>query len=471
MENSRLINENPLGTKPVGTLLRKYAIPSIVAMQVGALYNIVDQFFIGHKVGELGNAATNVAFPLTTSCVAIALLLGIGSAAAFNLSMGEGKKDKAVYYAGNSVTMLFLMGTVLGIITQIFLTPLLRFFGSPDNVLDYARTYTRITSIGFPFLILSNGCGHLIRADGSPKYAMICNLSGAIINTILDPIFMFGLNMDMAGAALATVIGQVVAFLMAVFYMRRFKTVKILRKHLIPHWEYTGRIFGLGAAPAFNQTAMMVVQIVMNKSLTYYGANSVFGESVPLACAGIVNKVNMVFFSVIIGISQGMQPIASFNYGAKQYDRVKRVFKTALRAGLIASIVAFLLFQLIPRQIISLFGAGSETYLAFAEAYFRIYMFFTFINCVQPISSNFFTAIGKPKKGVFISLTRQIVFLLPLILVFPLIWGINGIMYAGPTADFLAAAVSGVLVIAELRRMGNAQPAIRTPDKNDQDSE
>lgn len=450
-------NENPLGTKPVGTLLQKYAIPSIVAMLVGALYNIVDQFFIGQKIGELGNAATNVAFPLTTSCVAIALLLGIGAAAAFNLTIGEGNKDKAVYYVGNAVTMLFLMGTALCILTQVFLTPLLKFFGSPDNVLDYARTYTRITSIGFPFIIMSNGCGHLIRADGSPKYAMTCNLSGAIINAILDPIFIFGLNMDMAGAALATVIGQVFSFLIAVSYLRRYKTVKILRQHMVPHWEYTGRILRLGAAPAFNQIAMMAVQIVMNKSLTYYGANSVYGESIPLACAGIVSKVNMVFFSVIIGISQGMQPIASFNYGARQFDRVKHVFKVALRADLAASIVAFLLFQLIPRPIISLFGAGSETYFAFAEAYFRIYMFFTFINCVQPISSNFFTAIGKPKKGVFISLTRQIIFLLPLILIFPLFWGINGIMYAGPTADFLAAAVSGALIIAELRHMGKTQ--------------
>lgn len=457
MQNNRLINENPLGTKPVGTLLQKYAIPSIVAMLVSALYNIVDQFFIGQKIGELGNAATNVAFPLTTSCVAIALLLGMGGAAAFNLSMGEGNKEKAVYYVGNAVAMLFLMGTALGVLTQVFLTPLLKFFGSPDNVLIYAGTYTRITSIGFPFIILSSGCGHLIRADGSPKYAMICNLSGAIINAILDPIFIFGLNMDMAGAALATVIGQVFAFLMAVRYLRRYKTVKILRRHLVPQREYTGRIFKLGTAPAFNQIAMMAVQIVMNKSLTYYGANSVYGESIPLACAGIVSKVNMVFFSVIIGISHGMQPIASFNYGAGQFDRVKRVYKAALRAGFAASIAAFLLFQLIPGTIISLFGAGSETYLAFAVAYFRIYMFFTFTNCVQPISSSFFTAIGKPKKGIFISLTRQIIFLLPLILIFPLFWGINGIMYAGPAADFLAVAVSGVLITAELRHMGKTQ--------------
>lgn len=453
MKRNQNSTENPLGTKPVGTLLRNFAVPSIVAMLVGAMYNIVDQFFIGQKIGELGNAATNVAFPLSTSCVAIALLLGIGGASAFNLAMGEGDRNRAVYYVGNAVVGLFLFGTVLSFIVQLFLTPMLKFFGSPENVMDYAKTYTGITSIGFPFLILSNGGGHLIRADGSPRYAMLCNLLGAIINTILDPIFIFVLNMDMAGAALATVIGQLFSFLLAVRYFRNYKTVKISRHHLVPQWRYMRRIVSLGAAPAFNQLAMMVVQIVMNNSLVYYGALSVYGKSIPLAVSGIINKVAMIFFSVVIGISQGMQPIASFNYGAKQYDRVKKVYILAIRSGLVISGLAFLLFQLIPRPIISIFGSGSEEYFDFATSYFRIYMFFTFINCVQPVSSNLFTSIGKPKKGIFLSLTRQIIFLLPFVLILPLFMGIRGIMYAGPVADFAAAAVSGAMVIAEFRSM------------------
>ena len=453
MKKNQFSGENPLGTKPVGKLLRRYAVPSIIAMLVGALYNIVDQFFIGQKIGELGNAATNVTFPYSTFCVALALLLGIGGASAFNLALGKGDRNRAVYYVGNALVMLFMLGTALSIITQVFLTPMLKFFGSPDNVLDYARIYTRITSIGFPFLILSNGGGHLIRADGSPRYAMICNLSGAIINVILDPIFIFGLNMDLAGAALATVIGQLCSFFLAVRYFRHYKTVPIARQHLVPQWRYTGRIVSLGAAPSFNQIAMMVVQIVMNKSLVYYGALSIYGESIPLACSGIINKVAMVFFSVIIGISQGMQPIASFNYGAKKLDRVKNVYIIAIRSGFIVSTAAFLMFQLIPRPIISLFGSGSETYFDFAVSYFRIYMFFTIINCVQPVSSNFFTAIGKPMKGIFLSLTRQIIFLLPFILIFPLFMGIKGIMYAGPVADFVAAAVSGAMIIVEFRGM------------------
>ncbi len=205
------VMKNPLGTAPVGTLLRKFAIPSIIAMMVGALYNIVDQFFIGQSIGELGNAATNVAFPLNTSCTAIALLLGIGSAAAFNLNMGRGNREKAIYYIGNAATLLFGFGLVLCLVTEIFLEPMLVFFGSPEEVLGYAMEYVRITAIGFPFIILSNGGTHLVRADGSPRYSMACNLSGAVINTILDPIFIFGLDMGMSGAALATILGQIFA--------------------------------------------------------------------------------------------------------------------------------------------------------------------------------------------------------------------------------------------------------------------
>ena len=442
-------NQNPLGTAPVAGLLRRFAVPSIIAMLVSSLYNIVDQFFIGRSVGELGNAATNVAFPLTISCTAIALLFGIGGAASFNLTLGRGDRDKAVYYIGNSLTCLFGIGVILCVVTQLFLTPMLRFFGSPDNVLEYARAYTGITSFGFPFLILATGGGHLIRAHGSPQFTMISNLSGAVINTILDPILIFGLRMGMQGAALATILGQIFSGCLVIWYMKcRFKTGALGRCHLIPQWVYTGQTISLGMTPFFNQMAMMVVQIVMNQSLTYYGRMSVYGESVPLACVGIISKVNMVFFSFVIGLSQGMQPIASFNYGAEKYDRVKQVYRLSLTAGISISTFAFLLFQFFPEQIISFFGSGSEEYVQFAVSYFRIFLFFTFLNAIQPISSNFFTSIGKPKKGVFLSLTRQILFLLPLIIILPLFMGIDGIMYAGPAADFVAAVV-GIIMVAK----------------------
>lgn len=445
-------HENPLGTKPVNRLLYQFAVPSIIAMLVSSLYNIVDQFFIGNSIGELGNAATNISFPLSISCVAIALLFGIGGASSFNISMGKGDFKKAVYYLGNAAVMMFGCGVLLCLITQIFLEPMLRFFGSPKNVIGYAKIYTRIVSFGFPFLIITTGGGHLIRADGRPKITMFCNLIGAVINTGLDALFIMVFHMGMAGAATATVIGQVISGSLAIWFLSHCRTVSILKKHLIIRWKFVMRITALGAAPCSNQLAMMIVQIVMNKSLKYYGALSAYGDSIPIACVGIITKVNQVFFSFIIGISQGLQPIVSFNYGAGKYKRVKSAYLYAVSAGFILSAIAFFTFQLAPGQIISLFGEGSEEYYRFAVNYFHIFLFFTFINFMQPITSNFFTAIGKPKRGIFLSLTRQIIFLLPLIIIFPVIAGINGIMYAGPIADFLACAASVIMVCLEFKQ-------------------
>lgn len=444
--------KNPLGEEKTTKLLRKFAVPSIISMLVGSLYNIVDQFFIGRSVGELGNAATNISFPLSIACVATALLFGIGGASAFNISMGKGEKEKAVYYMGNSAVMQFVCGIVLGIVTLLLLEPMMRFFGSPENVLGYAMDYTRVIAFGFPFLILATGGGHLIRADGRPQIAMVTNLTGAVINTVLDAIFIFGFKWGMEGAALATVIGQVCSGVLTIWFLCHCKTVKIQKEHLKLQREKLARIMSLGTAPCGNQLSMLVVQIVMNKSLKYYGMNSVYGEAIPIACAGIITKVNQVFMAFIIGISQGLQPIVSFNYGAGKYKRVKSAYLQAITIGAVMAVSAFLLFQLAPRQIISIFGEGSEEYYRFAINYFHIFLFSTFINFMQPISSNFFTAIGKPLRGVFLSLTRQILFLLPLLIIFPLFMGIDGIMYAGPIADFMAGVIAIYMVAKELGR-------------------
>ena len=452
IKDAKGIQGNPLGEEQINKLLRQFAVPSIVSMLVGSLYNIVDQFFIGQSVGELGNAATNIAFPLSICCVAIGLVFGAGGAAAFNISMGSGKKEQAVRYMGNAITMIVICGLLLSFMTHLFLEPLLQFFGSPESVLGYAKTYTRITAFGFPFAILTTGGAHLIRADGRPKISMVCNMTGAILNIFLDAIFVFGLKWGMAGAALATVIGQVISGILVIWYLSHCKTVKFARCHIIPKLKNVKRIVSLGVAPFSNQVSMLIVQIVMNKSLKYYGSVSIYGEAIPIACAGIISKVNMLFMSFVIGTSQGLQPIASFNYGAKQFARVKEAYRKAIKVGATMAILAFLIFQIFPRQIISLFGEGSEEYYNFAVRYFHIYMFFTFVNFLQPITSNFFTAIGKPKRGSFLALTRQIIFLLPLLVVFPLLMGIDGIMYAGPVADALAAVVTGIMIYREFRR-------------------
>lgn len=446
-------HENPLGTQPINPLLARFAIPSIIAMLVSALYNIVDQFFIGRSVGILGNAATNVAFPLTITCTAVSLMCGIGGAANFNLSMGRGKREDAARFAGNAIFLLFSIGLVLCLVVRLFLSPMMVLFGATPDVLDYSLTYTGITSLGFPFLILATGGSNLVRADGSPRFSMVCTLAGAVINTILDPLFIFTFDMGMAGAALATIIGQIVSGLLVIGYLCRFKTVTLNLKSLIPSMTHCRQILSLGMAPCFNQLAMMIVQIVMNNILRHYGAQSSYGSEIPLACAGIITKVNMIFFSLVIGLSQGLQPIVSFNYGAGKYGRVREAYLKAAMIATTISTCSFLCFQFFPRQIIQIFGSGSEEYYHFAEQYFRIFLFFTFLNGIQPITANFFTSIGKAKKGIFISLTRQIIFLLPLIIILPMFLGIDGVMYSAPVADLTAAVLAVVFMTKELKQM------------------
>lgn len=444
--------KNPLGCQPIHLLLQQFAVPSVVAMLVSALYNIIDQFFIGRSVGELGNAATNVCFPLSTACVAIALLFGIGGASTFNLSLGRNNKEDAMYYAGNSIFMLLALGTLLFLITELFMDPLLGLFGCPDDVWHYAKVYTRITALGFPFLIVATGAGNFIRADGNPRYMMICNLVGAAVNTVLDALFVFTLNWGMAGAAWATIIGQVISGLMVIYYLNHFQTAHFHKKYFSPKPRYILKSATLGTAPCINQLSMMIVQIVMNKSLTYYGALSIYGASIPLACAGIITKISMLYFSFVIGLSQGLQPIVSFNYGAQKYMRVKRGYLLTCLYGFIISVIAFIIFESFPHQITALFGNGSELYFDFAVRYFRTFLCSTIVNFCQPISANFFTAIGKPMKGIFLSLTRQIIFFLPLLVILPMKMGINGILYTGPIADFAAALISAILIIIEFRK-------------------
>ena len=442
-----------LGNAPVTSLMIKFAVPSIIAMLVGALYNIVDQLFIGQAVGHLGNAATNIAFPFSTSCLSLALLFGIGGASCFNLSMGRGDRERAPYFVGNAVLMMLICGVVLMAVTQVFLTPLLKLFGSPDEVLPLAQEYVGITAWGFPFMIITTGGGHLIRADGSPRMTMLCNLLGAVINTVLDAVFVLWFRWGMAGAAYATIIGQIISGTVAIIYLTRYKTVHVGLKHLRIHWKYTGRIMAIGMASCINQLAMMVVQIAMNNLQKHYGALSVYGDSIPIAVSGIVMKVNQITFSIVIGLGQGAQPIISFNYGAEKYDRVRKAFRSAITVGAAVAVAAFILFQLFPREIIAAFGTGSEEYFDFGVKFFRVFLFFTWLNCLQPIASTFFTSIGKSVKGAFLSLTRQILFLLPPMIVLPLFMGIDGILYSGPLADLLSGIACVIMLIAEFRIM------------------
>jgi len=445
--------ENPLGIAPVGGLIRKFAVPAIISMLVSAMYNIVDQIFIGQGVGMLGNAATNVAFPVTTIATALALLLGIGGASNYNLEMGAGHEKKASSIAGTALSSLVILGTILAIIVLVFLQPLLSLFGATKDVMPYAVDYLGITAVGLPFYVLSVGGNHLVRADRSPTYSMTCVLTGAIINTILDPLFIFGFGWGIKGAAWATVIGQIVSGILVIIYFAKLRKMYLDRSMLKPSLGCLGAIISLGMASCINQIAMAVVQIVMNNILRYYGGLSVYGSDIPIACVGVISKVNMVFMAICIGITQGCQPIWGFNYGARKYDRVRLAYRYSVTACTVIATIFFICFQVFPHQIVSIFGTGSDLYFQFAERYLKIFMFMTFANGIQPVSSGFFTSIGKAKLGIVMSLTRQVLFLLPLILVFSVTMGIDGVMYAGPIADAAAFVLAVLFARKELKAM------------------
>lgn len=451
------MSDNPLEYEKIPKLLRGFALPSITATLVSSLYNIVDQIFIGQGVGYLGNAATNVSYPLTTICLAISLLIGIGSASRFSIYLGANENKKAANLVGNGVVMMAGAGLIYLILGEIFLSQSLKIFGATEEIMPYAMQYAGITLLGMPFLIMTNGISNLIRADGSPKYSMACMVTGAIINTLLDPVFIFAFKWGVMGAALATVLGQVVSFFLAVFYLKKFKTIKLTKSCFKMNFKDNLKTLCMGISSCINQVAITIVQIVLNNSLTYYGALSVYGKEIPLAACGIVMKTNAILLSIVVGISQGVQPIIGFNYGARKYDRVKKAFLEAIKWNFVVSIVGFCLFQFFPKQIISIFGTGDDLYYEFAILFMRTFLFMVIVNGVQLLSSNFFTAIGKAVKGLLLSLTRQVFFLIPLILILPLKFGIFGVLLAGPVADFIAFIVSVIFIYKEFKVLNSKE--------------
>ena len=444
---------NPLGTAPITSLIRKFAIPAIIGMLVSAAYNITDQIFIGQVVGMLGNAATNVAFPTVILTGALAQLIGVGTAANFNINMGAKKHDEASRFIGVGLTLLAICGPLLMALVLLLRTPILVISGATGNVLPFAEPYLAITALGLPFLLFTQAASQFIRADGSPTYSMIATVSGAILNVFLDWLFMFGFEWGIQGAAAATVTGQFVSFLICVCYFPRFKTFKIKAVMLRVKLEYATKIVKLGTSNFINHSVMMLVNIVMNNTLTHYGALTVYGSDIPLAVSGVVAKLNSVMAAFCVGLAHGCQPIHSYNMGAKNYARIKETYKKALVAVLCISIFALLAFQIFPRQIISIFGSGDELYFEFAQRYLRVFMMMVGIFGIQPITINYFTAIGDAKRGILLSLSRQGFFLIPMLLIMPLIFGLEGVLYAGPIADTLACSWCLLLVSKSFKRL------------------
>ena len=447
--------DNPLGTAPVGRLLLQYAIPTIISTLMASLYNMVDQMFIGQRIGFLGNAATTVAYPLTFLCGALTLLFSNGSAVNFNVSNGRRKKEEALHFAGAGLTLLTAEGLFTTALVLLFTPFIVNLFGATQEVYPYALTYMRLIAPGFPFLALTSGGTLLIRSDGSPRYALVCSMAGVVLNFILDYLFLFPLNMGIAGAAIATVLGQVASAILVVAYLLRFKTGKLLRQHFAVTGSKITQIMSIGAAGSLNQAAMLVMNLVLNSSLSHYGALSEYGGSEALAAAGVVTKVNFLFYSTIIGCSIGGQPIMGFNFGARNYKRVKETAYMIYRYAFVIGALETLCFWLFPYQILSLFGSSAGGYEAFALRYMHEFMLLVILAGVLPVSMNAMVSIKKPINGIIISLSKQLV-LIVLLLILPRFMGIDGVLITGPAADFLVAVAAFTVVRRAFRQLGES---------------
>lgn len=443
-------------TEPIFKLMLKFALPAIASMVVNSIYNIVDQIFIGQGVGMLGNAATNLTFPLVTITMAIGTMIADGCVAFFSLKLGQKNYKDAATTMGNGITVSMFAGLMLTILMEIFLEPLLRLCGgtSVDPLtFKYALSYARITLIGVSFVCISMTVNGIIRAQGNPQYAMISNLAGCILNIVLDAWFVLGLDMGVAGAAWATIIGQVLNFVLCIIYIPRLKGIVFKFEDVIPCRKIIFSFIPLGISSFFTQFASTIVVICMNNLIVTYGAASVYGADIPLASIGIVMKVNSIIISVMVGLGIGSQPIVGYNYGAKKYSRVKGTYLRTITVGLIVGVIGWACFQLFTQNIIDMFGQDSELYNQFALKCFHIFLGVIFLTGFLIPSGIFFQAIGKPGKAMLSTLSRQLLYFLPSAFILGRIMGIEGLLYAGPIGDILAAITVLIIILGEMSQL------------------
>lgn len=448
-----------LATEPVGKLLRKFSVPCVLSMLVSALYNIVDQIFIGQSVGYLGNAATNVVYPFTVVALAFALLIGDGSAALLSLSLGRGDYEAGRRCVGNGLVLTVAAGVLLMALGLCFPNAVLRLFGVTEDCYAYAFDYLRVIVLGIPFYVFTSGMNSLIRADGSPRYAMIATVLGAVLNLVLDPVAIFLLDWGVAGAALATVVGQVASCAMTAWYFRRPKSCALGRLDLRPRWRVARRIGGLGVSSFITQIAIVVIIGVANNCIVRTGPQSVYGADIPLSVVGIVMKVFAIVLAFSVGIAVGGQPIAGYNYGAGNLSRVRQTYRLVVLCNLVVGAAATLLFECWPQGLIALFGSGGELYTEFAVRCFRVYLGGILLCCVQKASSIFLQSIGRPVQATALSLSRDVVFLVPGVILLSNVAGVTGMLWAAPLSDLLACALTLGVMAWEFRRLRAPRPA------------
>ena len=450
------MKKNDLATEKINKLIISFAIPCVISMIINSIYNIVDQIFIGKGVGTLGNAATNVIFPLVILASAIAGLIGNGAAANFSLRLGEGNKDSAKKSVGEAITLSLIVSIIFTLISFILLPKLLYFFGCTENVYSYAYNYGKIILIGMPFMIVYSVFSNIIRADGSPKYSMVMLITGAIINIILDPVFIFGFNLGVKGGAIATVIGQIVSFIIAIIYLKKFKTIKLehddfkLSKNIF-------KILSLGLSSFITQLTILVLFVFMNNIMTLFGAKSVYGADIPLSVYGVLSKINSIYVSIILGVSIGVQPIIGFNFGAGNIDRVKEVLKKVIILNFLIGIIFNIILYCFPKEIVSIFITSSDAnydlFMEFAVLMCKTFFMACALNAVEMTTSIVIQSLGHVKKATAVSFIRQIILLIPISLLLCITFnkGIYGVLDAGRISDSITFVIALVIYISEYK--------------------
>lgn len=445
--------ENPLGVRPVKGLLFSFSIPAIISCLVNSVYNIVDQIFIGQGVGYLGNAATTIAFPLMTIIMAFATLIGSGGSAYAALRLGEGRKREALLTLNNLLVIAIGLGILLAATGLIFLKPILTLFGATETTMPYAIDYTSIVLMGVPFSVISIALSNMARTDGHPRMSMYGILIGAALNTVLDPIYIFVLDWGVKGAAIATITAQFVSTVVLCYYFLKKGNMRFTRRYMKPVGRVWYKIFSLGISSGITSLVACIMQVVMNNSLVYYGNQTEITGDVALSAMGIVMKIAMILASVCIGFGIGAQPILGFNLGAKKYARVRHTYLLAVSIATGSILIGWAVCQLAPHVVLSLFGKENQTFTDFAVRCLRIYLGGIFCAGFQIVSTNYFQATGQPLKASLLSMLRQLILLIPLLLILPLFFGLNGLLYAGPCADIGSAVIVALFILPEMRKL------------------
>ena len=445
-----------LGEEKISKLLMEFSIPAIIGMVVNTLYNIVDRMYIGNikDIGGLALTGVGITMPIMTIIMAFGMLIGIGTSARISLKLGEHKREEAEKHLGNAFTLIIIASVLITIIGLVFMHKILGLFGASADTEIYAREYMQIIFFGTIFNMLSFGLNHSIRSDGSPKVAMLSMLIGAGTNIILDPIFIFVFGMGVRGAAIATVISQIVSTIWILYYFTKGKSnLKIKREYLSLDKAIVLSIFSIGVSPFSMQIAQSIVQVLANNALKTYGGDLAIGAMT------IINSVAMIFMMPIFGLNQGSQPIIGYNYGAEKYKRVKQAVKSATIVATIIVSIGWIITQAAPHLLISIFNRD-EQLVGIASTGMRIFLLMLPVVGAQVISSNYFQSIGKAKISMFLSLLRQVILLIPCLIILPKIFGLTGVWLAGAVADGLSSLITLIIFFMSVRKLKDKEEIV-----------